>query len=70
VFGSYIHGIFDDIEFTRTFLNDIRKEKGLDDLSSKVQSFDEFKETEYEKLADVVRKHIDMDKVYDIIKAW
>ena len=70
VFGSYIHGIFDDIEFTRTFLNDIRKEKGLDDLTSKVQSFDEFKETEYEKLADVVRKHVDMDKVYDIIKAW
>lgn len=70
VFGSYIHGIFDDIEFTRAFLNEIRKEKGLDDVASKVQSFDEFKETEYEKLAEVVRKHVDIDKVYQIIKEW
>ena len=62
--------IFDDIEFTRAFLNEIRKEKGLDDVASKVQSFDEFKETEYEKLAEVVRKHVDIDKVYQIIKEW
>lgn len=70
VFGSYIHGIFDDIEFTRAFLNEIRQEKGLDDVASQVQSFDEFKETEYEKLADVVRKHVDIEKVYQIVKEW
>lgn len=68
VFGTYIHGIFDDIQFTRAFLNEIRKEKGLDDLESSVLSFDEFKETEYDKLADVVRKHVDMDKIYEIVK--
>lgn len=70
VFGSYIHGIFDDIEFTRAFLNKLRKDKGLDEIGSKVQSFDEFKETEYNKLADVVRQHVDMEKVYEIVKGW
>lgn len=68
VFGSYIHGIFDDIEFTRAFLNEIRKEKGLGAVDSEVLSFDEFKETEYNKLADVVRKNVDLDKIYDIVK--
>jgi len=68
VFGSYIHGIFDDIDFTRAFLNEIRKEKGLDSIDSQVLSFDEFKETEYNKLADVVRKNVDIDKIYDIVK--
>lgn len=70
VFGSYIHGIFDDIEFTRAFLNILREKKGLGEVGSKVQSFEEFKETEYNKLADVVRNNVDMEKVYEIIKGW
>lgn len=70
VFGTYIHGIFDDIEFTRAFLNVIREKKGLGGIDSKVLSFDEFKETEYNKLADVVRKSLDMEKVYDILNRW
>lgn len=67
VFGTYIHGIFDDIGFTRTYLNTIRVEKGLDKLDSDVDTFDEFKENEYNRLADLMREHIDMDKVYQII---
>lgn len=70
VFGSYIHGIFDNIEFTRSFLNGIRLEKGLDEKLSSVMSFDEFKEQEYEKLADIVRKHLDIDKIYKIIEEF
>lgn len=70
VFGTYIHGIFDDLEFTRSFLNQIRQEKGLEDVENSVESFDAFKEKEYDRLADVVRKHVDMDKVYDIMRNW
>jgi adenosylcobyric acid synthase len=70
VMGSYIHGIFDDIEFTRAFLNHIRNVKGLEDMASNVDSFEEFKEKEYERLAQVVREHVDMDKIYDIMKDW
>ena len=29
VVGTYLHGIFDDIDFTRTILNNIREQKGL-----------------------------------------
>ncbi|MBN2796796.1 MAG: cobyric acid synthase [Clostridia bacterium] len=70
IFGTYIHGIFDDLDFTRSFLNQIRNEKGLEDVTSTVESFEAFKEKEYDRLADVVRKHVDMDKVYEIMRNW
>ncbi len=67
VFGTYVHGIFDDIEFCRGFLNQIREEKGLSHLESEVESFEEYKEQAYNDLADLVRNHLDMDKIYEII---
>lgn len=68
VFGTYLHGIFDDIDFTRTILNNIRKMKNLEHIESKVESFDEFKNKEYDKLADFLREHLDMKKIYEIMK--
>ena len=41
VLGTYLHGIFDDIDFTRTILNNIREMKGLERIDSKVKSFKE-----------------------------
>lgn len=66
VMGTYIHGIFDNIPFTRKMLNNIRKSKGLDEKDSSVESFEEFKDHEYNKLAKIVRDHVDMDKIYEI----
>lgn len=70
VMGTYIHGIFDDVPFCRAYLNEIRKSKGLDALESDVDSFDAFKEKEYNKLADLMREHLDMDEIYKIIQEW
>ena len=70
VMGTYIHGIFDDVNFCRTYLNAIRESKGLDAVESEIDSFDEFKEREYNKLADLMREHLDMDKIYKIIQEW
>lgn len=67
VIGSYIHGIFDEIDFTRALLNNIRKMKGLEEVQSSVSSFTEFKEGEYDKLADLLRQHLDIDKIYEIL---
>ena len=66
VIGCYIHGIFDNSNFTRGFLNNIRSKKGLDNIDSTI-SFEEFKEKEYDKLAKVVENSIDMKKIYEIM---
>ena len=64
---TYIHGIFDEIDFTRELLNSIREEKGLEKLQSNVTSFDEFKQNEYDKLADLLRENLDIQKIYEIM---
>lgn len=68
VFGTYLHGIFDDIDFTRTILNNIRKMKNLEPIESNVKSFKEFKNQQYDKLADYLREHLDIEKIYEIME--
>lgn len=67
VFGTYIHGIFDNMVFTRAFLNNIRKNKGWDPLEIETKSYREIKDREYDRLAEIVRESVDMDSIYKII---
>ncbi|OGP29736.1 MAG: cobyric acid synthase CobQ [Deltaproteobacteria bacterium GWC2_42_11] len=64
VWGTYIHGIFDNDEFRTDFLNEIRSKKGLP-LQKKI-SFRDKKDENIKTLADVVRNNIDIKKIYDI----
>lgn len=68
VIGTYVHGIFDSLEYTRAFINEIRVEKGLSAYdSSEVLSYEAFKEQEYDKLAQLIREHLDMEGIKKII---
>lgn len=68
VFGTYIHGIFDEISFTEKIIANIMKEKGLSPSSSQQISLEEYKDREYDKLAKLVKENIDMKKVYQIME--
>jgi adenosylcobyric acid synthase len=68
VWGTYLHGLFDNDGFRRRFIDSLRKNKGL--LSgNRLGGFDykAFKEQEYDKLAAVLRKELDMAQIYRII---
>jgi len=68
VYGTYIHGIFDSINFSRSLINDLRIKKGLDIFGKEdIMSYDDFKEKEYDKLASLIRKNMDIDKIKNII---
>ncbi|AIS51518.1 cobyric acid synthase CobQ [Thermoanaerobacter kivui] len=69
VFGTYIHGIFENREFVREFINIVRKSKGLSPVDE-IIDYKEFKEREYDRLADIVRKSIDMKEVYEIMERY
>ena len=67
VMGTYIHGIFDADILRRKILNNLRAEKGWDEIREvKVNSRIE-KEKAFNELADVVRNSFDMDHVYQIM---
>ena len=68
VIGTYLHGIFDALDFTRSLLNSIRIKKGLMAKESDITSFEAFKEKEYDKMAQIVRESVDMETIYKMIR--
>lgn len=63
VWGTYLHGIFDNDQFRREFLDDLRKQKGLGAI---VQTTAYDLEPAFDKLAASVRESVDLDAVYKI----
>jgi len=68
VIGTYLHGFFDELDFTRDLLNHIRAQKGLAAQNSEVTSFKEFKDREYDKIAQITRENVDLEAIYQMIR--
>ncbi|MDO4478436.1 MAG: cobyric acid synthase [Lachnospiraceae bacterium] len=67
VFGTYIHGIFDNAGVVEGIVRLLAERKGLDYEQLKVPDYQAYKEQEYDKLADVIRASMDMEAIYRII---
>lgn len=67
VYGSYVHGIFDATDVARTIIMTLLKEKGYDCKNVKVFDIEEYKQKQYDILADAIRQSMDMERVYDIL---
>jgi adenosylcobyric acid synthase len=65
VWGTYLHGVFDDDNFRRAFINDLRSRKGLTPLQGVQASFSI--DPALDRLADTVREALDMKKVYEVL---
>lgn len=66
VFGTHLHGLFNNQEVCRALVNALRRPKGLPDLNKQELDFDN-KSARYDHLADVVRASLDMEKLYEIM---
>ena len=67
--GTYLHGLFDNDDFRLAFVNHLREAKGLRpvDVSSSFQ-FGYEKQRQYDRLAELVREHLDIRSVYEIME--
>jgi adenosylcobyric acid synthase len=65
IFGTYVHGVLDSTEFREYLLNKIRAEKSISRKKSPI--YEGFREEELNKLAHIVRKALDMNKIYEIM---
>ncbi|MDH6363376.1 adenosylcobyric acid synthase [Enterococcus sp. PF1-24] len=70
IIGTYLHGIFDNNSWKRQLLNEIRQEKGLAPLAELPLSYQAYKNLQYDKLADLLREHLDMEKIVAIMEDW
>jgi len=68
VLGSYLHGLFDDGQLFAAIAAHIRKEKGIVTENQAPVSFQEFREREFDRIADIVRASVDMDMIYKIVR--
>lgn len=62
--GTYVHGILDNAPFVDFLLQPF-----ADKLAETDKAFDyqKFKEEQYDRLAEHVRKHVDMEQIYKIL---
>lgn len=67
IWGTYIHDIFKNDEFRKALINYLFKKKGLVRTEADQKSALEIREKNYNYLADMFRKYIDMESFYKII---
>ncbi|QSF46056.1 cobyric acid synthase [Paenibacillus tianjinensis] len=66
IWGTYLHGLFHNDELRRSWLDGLRKAKGLTPLAATFSSA-ELREQEFDRLAASVRENLDMEAVYTIM---
>lgn len=67
VYGSYIHGLFDSDGISQCIVDALYNSKGIV-RGEKTLGRHEYREMQYDILADAVRRNVDMDMIYRIIE--
>lgn len=65
--GTYLHGFLDNAPVIEHLLQGRVKSEGVKSEKLKVKSYAEFKEEQYNRLADHVRQYVDIPRLYEIL---
>lgn len=63
IWGTYLHGIFDNGPWRRAWLNRLRQQRGLGALPTGVANYREQREIMLDTLADMIEPHLDLTSV-------
>lgn len=66
LWGTYVHGILHNDAFRRNWLNAVRASKGWPPLEE-TYPFQRRREEAFDRLAEHVRNHLDMPRIYEMI---
>lgn len=66
VYGTYVHGIFDEQQISEKIIKALYHKKGLEYRECGVRR-SSYKEQQYESLAKQLRENVDMRKIYNIL---
>lgn len=67
VFGTYIHGIFDGDDIRRRLIKIMCERKGIDETKLLENTYLEYKEKQFDKLAAILRESMDIKAIYKIL---
>ncbi len=68
VYGTYVHGIFDGEGIAPALVEILARKKGIVLESAETMDREQYKEKQYDLLADTLRRHLDMKKIYEILE--
>ena len=66
-YGTYLHGLFDGEGVASLTAEILLKAKGIHYSPGETVSYREYKDSQYSRLAKELRKHLDMDRIYEIM---
>jgi len=62
------NGIFDNDQFRRSFLQDLHERSGRTSAhAASAFSYRQWKEEQYDHLAEAVRRHCDVERIYRLV---
>lgn len=67
VCGTYVHGIFDEGDIASRLADMLASRKGVT-LTNPAESYQAFRESQYDRLADMIRANMDMKAVYAMLR--
>ena len=67
VYGTYIHGFFDNKEIVSSIVERIAEQNGKNISTKDVKDYSEFKDSQYDILAKELKDSLDMDYIYRVM---
>ncbi len=68
VYGTYFHGFFDEGLLAENFIHALANKKGVNVFTGGSRDYQQFKETQHDRLADIIRSHMDLEAVYGMLR--
>ncbi|NLM03551.1 MAG: cobyric acid synthase CobQ, partial [Clostridiales bacterium] len=68
LYGTNIHGLFDNGSIATAIIEALTDKKGIKIENGVFEDYQSFKEKQYDKLADTLRKYLNMDEIYDLLQ--
>lgn len=67
VYGSYVHGLFDQAEIADVIVQTLARKKGIALGGEQMEDYQSFKEKQYDQLADTLRQYLNMEEIYGML---
>lgn len=68
VYGTYIHGFFDEGDISLKLIQILAAGKSVVYEAASLPDYQVFKESQYDLLADTLRQYLDMDEIYNMLQ--
>lgn len=68
IFGTYLHGFFDTESVRAAMTELLYKKKGITRNTHQATTYEEYRESQYDKMAEIIRNNIDMKAIYEIVE--